>query len=111
MASLAIDLLFVFDLVLKLRTFGRAYLQTPWFLIDLLSCLPILDVLANGVLPICARSGSSAGSASCRILRGLRVLRASATIPAFEQFMQGVPRRRENDRRSAPLDEHRRWSA
>src|SRR4051794_20114037 len=50
--TLLIDGLFVFDLVLKLRVFGMTYIQTPWFLIDLISCLPLLDALATGVGPI-----------------------------------------------------------
>lgn len=78
---LLIDFVFLFDLVLKLRTFGRSYIHTPWFLIDFLSCLPVLDLLANGVVSF--RSiRFIRGFRILRILRGLRVLRQ---IPAFEQ--------------------------
>ena len=87
---LVIDFVFLFDLVLKLRTFGREYLQTPWFLIDLLSCLPVLDVLANGVLPLRAMRFIR-GFRILRILRGLRVLRALRTIPAFDQLLKEAP--------------------
>ena len=62
---LLIDFVFLFDLVLKLRTYGREYLNTPWFLIDLLSCLPVLDIVANGVLP----------ARAIRFIRGFRILR------------------------------------
>src|SRR5690349_6246445 len=47
--SLLIDGVFVFDLLLKLRVYGASYVQTPWFLIDLISCLPLLDAIASGV--------------------------------------------------------------
>jgi adenylate cyclase len=91
LVTLGIDLLFVFDLGLKLWTFGRAYLRTPWALIDVLSSLPILDpivyVLANGVLHLRAIRVVR-GLRILRILRGLRVLRALRKIPAFEQFMR-----------------------
>ena len=45
--NLLIDSIFVVDLLLKLPAQGMAYVRTPWFLIDFLSCLPLLDVLAN----------------------------------------------------------------
>jgi class 3 adenylate cyclase len=80
-----IDFVFLFDLVLKLRTLGKDYIHTPWFLIDLLSCLPVLDVLANGVLSFRAIRFIR-GFRILRILRGLRVLRAFRHIPAFEQL-------------------------
>src|SRR5262249_28589128 len=52
LVSLAIDAVFVVDLALKLIAYGTSYVQSPWFLIDLISCLPMLDVLANGILPL-----------------------------------------------------------
>jgi class 3 adenylate cyclase len=88
--TLLIDLVFVFDLALKLWVFGAAYIQTPWFLIDLISCLPILDVLANGVLSFRAVRFIR-GFRILRILRGLRILRALRTIPAFERFVAENP--------------------
>jgi adenylate cyclase len=87
---LLIDFFFLFDLVLKIGTFGREYLQTPWFLIDLLSCLPVLDVVANGVLPLRAIRFIR-GFRILRILRGLRVLRALRTIPTFDQLVKQAP--------------------
>jgi class 3 adenylate cyclase len=80
-----IDFVFLFDLALKIRTLGKDYIHTPWFLIDLLSCLPVLDVLANGVLSFRAIRFIR-GFRILRILRGLRVLRVFRHIPAFEQL-------------------------
>jgi adenylate cyclase len=85
-----IDLVFVFDLVLKLRVYGGQYVQTPWFLIDFLSCLPVLDVLANNVFSF--RSiRFIRGFRILRILRGLRVLRVLRALPAFERLMNESP--------------------
>ena len=94
--AVVIDFVFVFDLVLKLRTFGREYIRTPWFLIDFLSCLPVFDVLASGVLPLRAIRFIRAFR-MLRILRGLRVFRALRALPAFhelvEEFSSGPDRR------------------
>jgi class 3 adenylate cyclase len=79
------DVVFVIDLVLKLIAQGRVYADSPWFLIDFLSCLPVLDTLANDLFPLRAIRFVR-GFRILRILRGLRVLRALKTIPAFEQF-------------------------
>jgi class 3 adenylate cyclase len=87
---MVIDFLFLFDLILKIRTLGKDYIHSPWFLIDLLSCLPVLDILANGVLPLRAIRFIR-GFRILRILRGLRVLRAFRHIPAFEQLTRESP--------------------
>lgn len=86
--AVAIDFVFLFDLVLKLRTFGREYVRTPWFLIDFLSCLPVLDILASGFLPLRAMRFIR-GFRILRILRGLRVLRALRSLPAFHDLVEG----------------------
>jgi class 3 adenylate cyclase len=85
-----IDLVFIFDLLLKLWTYGSYYVKTPWFLIDLLSCLPILDVLANTFVSLRAVR-IIRGFRILRVLRGLRVLRALRAIPVFEQLMNELP--------------------
>ncbi|MEA2630214.1 MAG: adenylate cyclase, partial [Chloroflexota bacterium] len=88
--TVLIDFIFLFDLILKLRAFGAAYVQTPWFLIDFLSCLPVLDVVASGITsfrPI----RFIRGFRILRILRGLRVLRALRSIPVFEHLMNEAP--------------------
>ncbi len=97
MLALAIDAVFVFDLVLKLLAYGTSYVQSPWFLIDLISCLPMLDVLANGILPLRAIRFVR-GLRILRVLRGLRILRALRTIPAFEQFIKEAPTTRDERR-------------
>jgi adenylate cyclase len=86
LVTFLIDLVFVFDLVLKLRTFGRAYIATPWFLIDLLSCLPLVDVIVSSLVSFRAIRFIR-GFRILRILRGLRVLRAIRTVPVFEHLM------------------------
>jgi class 3 adenylate cyclase len=83
--SFVIDTVFVADLVLKLVAQGRAYISTPWFLIDLLSCLPILDTLTNGLFRLRAIRFFR-GIRILRFFRGLRVLRALRSIPGFERF-------------------------
>ena len=103
--NLLIDSIFVVDLLLKLRAQGMTYVRTPWFLIDLLSCLPLLDVLANSI-PGVRAARFARGFRILRILRGLRVLRALRTIPAFDEFFDEAPRRREHEE-VPPRDERR----
>jgi class 3 adenylate cyclase len=86
LVTLVIDLLFLFDLTLKLYTYGTQYIRTPWFLIDFLSCLPVLDVIASSFGSLRAIRFIR-GFRILRILRGLRVLRALRAIPVFEQVM------------------------
>ena len=84
-SSFVIDSVFAFDLVLKLVALRAEYVGTPWFLVDLLSSLPVLDTLANGVLPLRAFRFFR-GFRVLRIFRGLRVLRALRAVPGFERF-------------------------
>lgn len=99
--TLLIDVTFVLDLTIKVATRGKSYTESPWFLIDFLSCLPILDTLANGLF----RPGSLKfvrGLRLLRILRSLRVLRALRALPAFEQLAhehRGSEKRRAYHRR------------
>lgn len=97
LVTICIDAVFVFDLCLKLYAYGAAYVQTPWFLIDLISCLPFLDALANGVRPLRAIRFVRAFRI-LRILRGLRILRALRSIPAFDAFVIEAPARRREHR-------------
>ncbi len=84
-STFVIDLVFALDLVLKLIVLGREYTNSPWFLIDLLSSLPLLDTLANGIFPLRAVRFLR-GFRILRIFRGLRVLRALRAMPGFERF-------------------------
>jgi class 3 adenylate cyclase len=88
--TLLIDLVFVFDLVVKLTAYGSRYIRTPWFLIDLLSCLPVLEGIVSSVVSIRAVR-IIRGFRILRILRGLRVLRALRAIPVFEHLMNELP--------------------
>lgn len=85
--SVIIDIVFVADLALKIYVFGRDYFRTPWFLIDALSCLPIIDLLATFIPPLRAIRFIRVFRL-LRILRMLRVLRALRTVPGFEQFVE-----------------------
>jgi class 3 adenylate cyclase len=84
-ASLAIDVIFLADLVVKLLVYRRAYADSPWFLVDLLSCLPLLGGVAEAMPPIrvlrLIRS-----LRILRVLRGLRLMRAVRAFPEFERF-------------------------
>lgn len=74
--TLCIDLIFVLDLALKCLVLRGSYARSPWFLIDLLSTLPILASLA--LLPeyfVALRF--------VRALRLLRVLRALRMLRVF----------------------------
>ncbi len=84
--TIAIDLVFLIDLVVKIVAYNSEYLQSPWFLIDLLSCLPLFDSIASDILPLRGMRFIR-GFRILRIFRGLRVLRALKSVPAFEQVM------------------------
>jgi class 3 adenylate cyclase len=85
--TLLVDFTFVFDFVLKARTFGKDYLRTPWALIDFLSCLPVLDILAIGFRSLPTLQFIRVFR-MLRILRTLRVLRALRAMSAFDQFVK-----------------------
>ncbi len=67
-----VDLIFAADLALKLKAFGRPYLKGPWFVIDLLSSLPVLTFLSR----IPATLQSLRFLRMFRVFRLLRILRA-----------------------------------
>ena len=46
-AALSIDIVFVLDLVIKISIQRGEYLRSPWFLIDLISTLPIVGCADN----------------------------------------------------------------
>jgi class 3 adenylate cyclase len=83
--SALIDVVFALDLVLKLVARGRAYTRTPWFLIDLLSSLPLLDTITFGLFRTRVVRVFRLIRA-LRILRGLRVLRVLHALPLYEHF-------------------------
>ena len=69
-AALSIDIVFVLDLVIKISIQRGEYLRSPWFLIDLISTLPIVDALIT--LP--------ASSQGFRFVRGFRLFRVMRTL-------------------------------
>lgn len=69
-AALSIDIVFVLDLVLKVSIQRGEYLRSPWFLIDLISTLPIVDALIT--LPT--------SSQGFRFVRGFRLFRVMRTL-------------------------------
>jgi adenylate cyclase len=83
--TLVIDVIFALDVAFKFVVQRSAYTESPWFLIDLMSALPLLDTLAGGVAGL--RSIRFVrGFRVLRVFRGLRVLRALRRIPAFDQI-------------------------
>ena len=85
--TVVVDLCFLLDLIMKAVAFGNSYRNSPWFLIDHLSCLPLLGTLAT-LVPALESYRVVRGLRMLRVLRGLRILRALRTIPAFEQFSE-----------------------
>ena len=68
--GLAIDLVFVADLLAKLGARGMPYVRTPWFLVDLICALPVL----------------SAASAAPSALQGLRFVRMFRMLRALRML-------------------------
>jgi class 3 adenylate cyclase len=92
--ALAIDAVFVVDLLGKLLARGRSYLLTPWFLIDLFCALPVLSTL----------SAAPAGLQGLRPVRMFRMLRALRMLRVLRSLrvLQGDPA-------SADTEEQRRY--
>lgn len=87
--NVAIDLIILFDLVLKGFAFRGAYLKSAWFFIDFVSMLPILSLLPSvpdflqGLLAIRILR-------VFRVLRTLRAVRLMRPLRIFRLF-RGVP--------------------
>jgi class 3 adenylate cyclase len=75
-----LDLVFVIDLVLKVAVLGRPYLRTGWFVIDLVSALPVLNTLSV------ARDALR----GLRFLRGLRVFRLLRSLRSL-RMVRSMP--------------------
>ncbi len=85
--SAAIDAAMLADLLYKLRVMGVHYLRSPWFVIDLLSCLPILGLLGNGLRMLRVVRFVRTLRA-LRILRVARALKALKLVPSFQGLFQ-----------------------
>ena len=75
--GLSIDVVFVFDLLLKVSIRRTEYLRSPWFLIDFISTLPILEALI--ALPV--------GNEGFRFIRIFRLLRAIRSLRALRMLL------------------------
>ena len=74
--ALGIDLVFVVDLLVKLAVLGRAYVRSPWFLVDLLCALPVLSTAWSTLQAI-------QGLRFVRMFRMLRALRLLRVLQAI----------------------------
>jgi class 3 adenylate cyclase len=108
-ANFLIDTVFLCDLVAKIIILGRSYLRSPWFLIDLISTLPVvsstielLEVLGPQVqflsavrVTRVARVGRTSRLANiarvARIARALRVARGLVFLKSLPSELQQTP--------------------
>jgi adenylate cyclase len=79
--SLAIDLVFIVDVLLKILFVRGRYLRSAWLVTDILSCMPGVLLLAN--LPWLQAIQFTRLFRVLRVLRGLRVLRSLQFMPSF----------------------------
>ncbi|CAN5817751.1 hypothetical protein BH23PLA1_BH23PLA1_40760 [soil metagenome] len=82
--AIAIDLAFLADFAWKLKSQGRAYMRTSWFLIDLLSCLPALRWIELG-LHVPAIHYLRVFR-FFRVLRVIRLMRVLKFVPVFNRL-------------------------
>lgn len=78
--SFALDLVFVLNLLVKLIALRSAYLHNPWFVVDLISSLPILASIQAFPSSLQALSFVR----SFRLFRALRALRMLNVIPILQ---------------------------
>jgi class 3 adenylate cyclase len=79
--SIALDMLFIVDVLLKLIVRRRRYLRSAWLMTDILSCLPGILLLAN--VPWLQAVQFTRLFRVLRVLRGLRVLRSLQFMPSL----------------------------
>lgn len=84
--ALAIDLMFLIDLVVKVALFRGSYVKSPWFLIDLFSTLPILAHLT--MVPLRGLRFVRTFRLF-RVLRALRALRVLRTLRVLDTSLGG----------------------
>lgn len=78
-SALVIDLVFVGDLVVKTAVGGRAYLRSPWFVVDLVCALPALATVWTAL-------SSLQGLRFVRMFRLLRALRMLRVLRAMRMI-------------------------
>jgi class 3 adenylate cyclase len=79
--SIALDMLFIIDVLLKLIIRRSRYLRSAWLMTDILSCLPGILLLANA--PWLQALQFTRLFRVLRVLRGLRVLRSLQFMPSL----------------------------
>ncbi len=79
-ANLVIDLAFVVDFALKLTWLGRRYVNSAWFVVDLVSTLPVLTSLLD-LLQVFSESLAVARLA--RLVRIMRIVRSVRVVAYF----------------------------
>ncbi|MBI4863423.1 MAG: adenylate/guanylate cyclase domain-containing protein [Candidatus Riflebacteria bacterium] len=104
--GLVIDLTFAVDLVAKIVFRGRPYLKTPWFLVDLVSTLPLLSSLveligvavfqlqalsAVRMVRIARLSQAVRFMGMIRVARALRIARGLAFLKRAPPALQETP--------------------
>lgn len=87
--AFAVDLVFVVDVVLKALVLRRAYLRSPWFIIDLISALPALSALSSVPNPLQGLRFVRAFR-MFRVLRSLRSLRILRSLPGLKPLRSVV---------------------
>ncbi|MCP4125326.1 MAG: hypothetical protein GY751_26635 [Bacteroidetes bacterium] len=70
-----IDFIFLIDLVAKCIILGRSYLKSPWFLIDVISTLPIISSFFELLGAIVPQLQATRVARSARIARVARIAR------------------------------------
>ena len=68
--ALAVDIVFVVDVIVKVWALGRPYVKSPWFAIDIISALPIVASLS--AIPDLVHG--------LRFMRGFRMFRMLRTL-------------------------------
>jgi adenylate cyclase len=81
--SLAIDLVFVADLVIKIYALRGEYLRSPWFVIDAISAVPVLSSIQLAPTSFTALRFVR-GFRLFRVLGALRVLRSLRMLRALQ---------------------------
>ena len=92
--ALAVDVVFVIDVIVKCWALGRKYMRSPWFAIDLISALPIVASLA-AVPDLVHGLRFMRGFRMFRMLRTLRWLRKLPGIKGLKTVpVEGSPETR-----------------
>lgn len=91
--AMGIDVLFVADTAAKLAVQRRRYLTSAWILVDVLSCLPAIALLAH--VPFFEAIRFTRVFRFLRVLRSVRMLRALHLVPAPQRFAKEAERNAE----------------